>query len=104
MCELKKNGNHARFEYATGSIETLIKLVNQESGITIIPELATIDMTAKQKKHLREFKAPVPVREVSLIMHRYFHKENIIKAMSKEIKASVPENMLLNTKKKIVEI
>jgi hypothetical protein len=37
-------------------------------------------------------------------MHRYFHKENIIKAMSKEIKSSVPQIILQNTKKKIIEI
>ncbi len=104
LCELKKNSEASQFEYAAGSIETLVKLVNQESGITIIPELATLDMSVKQKKHLRAFKSPVPVREVSLVMHRYFHKENIIKAMSKEIKTSVPEFMLQNTKKKIVEI
>lgn len=104
LCELKKQSDNAQFEYAAGSIETLIKLVNQESGITIIPELATLDMSAKQKKHLREFKSPVPVREVSLVMHRYYHKENIIKALSKEIKASVPENMLQSGRKKIIEI
>lgn len=104
LCELKKKSETSHFEYAAGSIETLVKLVNQESGITIIPELATLDMSAKQKKHLRAFKSPVPVREVSLVMHRYFHKENIIKALSKEIKLSVPEAMLQNVKKKIVEI
>lgn len=104
LCELKKKSETSHFEYAAGSIETLIKLVNQESGITIIPELATLDMSAKQKKHLRAFKSPVPVREVSLVTHRYFHKENIIKALSKEIKLSVPEAMLQNVKKKIVEI
>lgn len=104
LCELKKKSETSHFEYAAGSIETLVKLVNQESGITIIPELATLDMSAKQKKHLRAFKSPVPVREVSLVMHRYFHKENIIKALSKEIKLSLPEAMLQNVKKKIVEI
>ncbi|MFN7013951.1 MAG: LysR substrate-binding domain-containing protein [Bacteroidia bacterium] len=104
LCELKKKSESTHFEYAAGSIETLIKLVNQENGITIIPELATLDMTAKQKKHLRAFKPPVPVREVSLVMHRFFHKENIVKAMSKEIKACVPDFMLQNTKTKIVEI
>jgi LysR family hydrogen peroxide-inducible transcriptional activator len=104
LCELKKNNESSNFEYAAGSIETLIKLVNKEGGITIIPELATLDMSAKQKKYLREFKPPVPVREISLVMHRYFHKENIIKAMSKEIKSSVPQIMLQNTKKKIIEI
>lgn len=104
LCELKKNSETSQFEYAAGSIETLIKLVNQESGITIIPELAILDMTAKQKKHLRAFKAPVPVREVSLAVHRFFHKENIVKAMSKEIRTSVPQNMLQKSRVKIVEI
>jgi LysR family hydrogen peroxide-inducible transcriptional activator len=101
---MKKNNESSNFEYAAGSIETLIKLVNKEGGITIIPELATLDMSAKQKKYLREFKPPVPVREISLVMHRYFHKENIINALSKEIKSSVPQTMLQNTKKKIIEI
>jgi LysR family transcriptional regulator, hydrogen peroxide-inducible genes activator len=102
LCELKKAQGNEQFEYAAGSIETLIKFVEQENGITIIPELAGVDMSARQRKHLREFKAPVPVREVSMVVHRSYYKENIIDALNNEIQTCLPENIKKSTKNKLV--
>ena len=64
LCELRKKtkgGSH--FEYEAGSIETLRRMVDLNDGVTIIPELATIDMSAKQEQNLRHFRSPAPVRE-----------------------------------------
>ena len=40
-------------------------MVDLNDGITILPELATFDMSAKQLQLLRHFKHPSPMREVS---------------------------------------
>ena len=45
LCELRKKSHEgSHFEYEAGSIETLIRLVETNDGITIIPELAALNM------------------------------------------------------------
>lgn len=104
LCELRRNtrgGNH--FEYEAGSIETLRRMVDISDGITIIPELATLDMTVKQQSHLRHFKHPAPVREVSMAVHRDFVKKKLIEVLKQEILNAVPEKIRKNKKRAVVE-
>ena len=105
LCQLRrssKEGSH--FEYEAGSIETLRRLVDTSDGITIIPELATLDMSPKQQKHLRYFKSPAPVREVSIATHRNYVKRRLVQALKKEILAAIPEKVKQNEKRKVVPI
>lgn len=94
LCQLRKasiEGSH--FEYEAGSLETLRRLVEIYDGITILPELATLDMPAKQRKLLRKFKKPEPVREVSIVIHRDHLKKRFIDALKKEIINALPEKL-----------
>jgi LysR family transcriptional regulator, hydrogen peroxide-inducible genes activator len=94
LCQLRRasaEGSH--FEYEAGSLETLRRLVEINDGITILPELATFEMTAKQKKLLRRFRKPEPVREVSIVIHRDHLKRRLIDALKKEIIHSLPEKL-----------
>ncbi|MFN8253450.1 MAG: LysR substrate-binding domain-containing protein [Ferruginibacter sp.] len=94
LCQLRKassEGSH--FEYEAGSLETLRRMVEIYDGITILPELATIGMPVRQKKLLRKFKKPEPVREVSIVIHRDHLKKRLIDAMKKEIIAALPEKL-----------
>jgi LysR family hydrogen peroxide-inducible transcriptional activator len=97
-----KEGSH--FEYEAGSIETLRRLVDTNDGITIIPELATLDMSSKHQKYLRYFKSPAPVREVSIATHRNYVKRRLVQALRKEILAAIPEKVKKNQKRKVVPI
>ena len=60
-------------------------------GITIIPELAALNMRGKQQNQLRYFKSPAPVREISIATHRNQVKKRIIEALKEEILAAVPK-------------
>ena len=105
LCELQKSskeGNH--FEYEAGSIETLRRMVDVNDGITIMPELATLDMTTKQQNHLRHFKHPAPVREVSIVVHRDYVKKKLIEVLKKEILAAVPDKIKKNKTQNIVQV
>lgn len=105
LCHLRKSSKEgSHFEYEAGSIETLRRLVETNDGITIIPELATLDMSSKQEKHLRYFKSPAPVREVSIATHRNYVKRRLVQALKKEILAAIPEKVKNNLKKKVVPI
>ena len=105
LCELKKqNKEHSHFEYEAGSIETLRKLVEMNNGITILPEMATLDFSVKQMNMVRHFKTPAPVREVSLVTHRNYVKKKLVDVLKQEIAASLPKKILLNKNNNIIKI
>ena len=105
LCELRKNsemGTH--FEYEAGSIETLRRMVEMYDGITILPELTTLDMSPRQMQLIRHFKKPAPMREVSIVVHRDFVKKRLIEALKEEITAAIPEKIKLNKNQYIVPL
>lgn len=105
LCELKKQSEENRnFEYEAGSFETLRKMVDINGGITILPEMAIIDFSAKQLQQIRYFKNPIPVREVSIVTHRHFAKKRLVDALKKEILSVLPEKVKKNKKAFIVPI
>jgi LysR family hydrogen peroxide-inducible transcriptional activator len=105
LCQLRRasvEGSH--FEYEAGSLETLRRLVELNDGVTILPELATFEMTVKQKSLLRKFRQPIPMREVSIITHRDHVKKNLIEILKKEIITSLPEKVIKNKSSMVVPI
>jgi LysR family hydrogen peroxide-inducible transcriptional activator len=106
LCELrKKNSDFSNLEYEAGSIESLLKIVEMNNGITVVPELAVINFSEKQKKQIREFKAPVPVREISLVTYRHFVKTKLLEVLAEEIKTGVEAFLpQQNEKQFVVEI
>ena len=107
ICELQKqqSGKHA-MEFGAGSIESLLKIVDINHGITIIPELAAIDLPPRQKECLRSFKAPVPVREISLVTYRHYVKKRVLEVLEQSIKNSLKplESHLQKKDKAIIEL
>lgn len=83
----------AALKYETGSLETLIKLIDKQGGFTLLPYLATLDMDAHRQARLRPFEAPQPVREVSLVMHRSFLKRRLINTFRAEILSHLPAEL-----------
>jgi LysR family hydrogen peroxide-inducible transcriptional activator len=105
LCELKKQTKEqSNFEYEAGSVETLRKMVEMNNGVTILPELATLDFSARQLNMIRHFKSPAPVREVSLVTHRDFIKKKLIDVLKEEIIAILPPKLILNKNKNLVKI
>jgi LysR family hydrogen peroxide-inducible transcriptional activator len=105
LCELRRTGKDSgNFEYEAGSLETLRRMVDLNDGITILPELATQDMTAHQLKNLRHFKAPAPVREVSIVTHRDFVKRKLVSILKETILTAIPEKIKKNKKAQVVPV
>jgi LysR family transcriptional regulator, hydrogen peroxide-inducible genes activator len=87
--------------FESGSFNTLINLVDQTGGMTILPELAISDVT--HAENVRSFKDHSPKREVSLVYSRSFYKEHIINALEKEVIGSLPSH-ISSSKKESFEI
>ncbi len=84
-------------QYETGSLETLIKLIDRQDGFTLLPFLATLDMDETRRARIRPFASPAPVREVSLIIHRSFLKRRLIDALRTEILQHLPAALPVDT-------
>ena len=94
LCNLKtKNLVNSAFTYEAGSIETLINIVDNNNGITVIPEMALSHLTDKQKLNVRLFSEKKPVREISLITRKDFLRERLIEIIEEEIRMSVPASL-----------
>lgn len=105
LCELQKAGREGgTLEYEAGSIDTLKRMVELNDGITILPELATIDLPAAQRQLLRPFRQPAPMREVSLVTHRDFVKKRLVEMFRNEILASIPEPVRKNRPAQVVPV
>src|SRR5258708_22240228 len=105
LCELRKaskEGSH--FDYEAGSLETLRRMVELNDGITILPELAALDLTAKQQQLIRPFKRPAPMREVSLVVHRDFVKQRLRPSPQREILRCVPDKLRQNKNQNVIPI
>lgn len=106
ICNMRKRkSSHSLFSYEAGSISTLINIVDNNSGLTIIPEMAIEDLTEQQKKNVRPLKGISPVREISLVTRKEFLRERVLDIIISEIKQSVPQPLLsLELKKFVVDI
>lgn len=100
----KRNVALTNVEFAGGNLETLKNLVKRNSGYTLLPELALLELSnSEYEGHIKKFKKPIPTREVSLVHSRSFLKENIINSMEQEIIDSLPKH-IRSLKKKDLEI
>ena len=77
------------FEIKSGSFETLVQLVDEGLGITLLPYLHTRKLSEKQQLNLKSFEAPEPAREVSMIYHQRKLKLHIIEALHDKIRAII---------------
>ena len=80
--------------YEAGSIDTLIKIVDENGGYTVIPELHLPLLHDGQQKHVRQLAAPTPVREISLVIRQDYVRERLVNAVADAVKAIIPDEML----------
>ncbi|WP_020528405.1 hydrogen peroxide-inducible genes activator [Flexithrix dorotheae] len=85
--------NNLPFQYESGSLETLKKMVDTEGGFTLLPELAFNGQNDNIYSRIKHFKNFKPLREVSLVTVRNYAKSNILNILSDEISKVLPKEM-----------
>jgi LysR family transcriptional regulator, hydrogen peroxide-inducible genes activator len=103
LCKVKSGQGNLPFTYESASIETLIKFVDKEGGLTLVPELAILDLSPAKQKLAKPIAGKPPLREVSLVTNRVFVKQRILQALQDEIRLAVPKEMLAKNRGEIVE-
>ncbi len=102
LCKNYKD-RETQFKYESGSLEALKKIVDMHGGMTMLPELATLDLAPNKKQFLKRFKEPRPVREVSLVMHRSYLKRKLVEVLHKQILASIPDYINIQKNKEVIK-
>ncbi|MBC7396730.1 MAG: hydrogen peroxide-inducible genes activator [Bdellovibrionales bacterium] len=94
LCSARKTSAvFKNVSFESGSMETIIQLVEQGHGYTLIPALATEKLAEKHAKGLKEIRSPIPTREISLVYRRSQYKQTILKALSQSIKEHLPKEV-----------
>ncbi|MCL4638764.1 MULTISPECIES: hydrogen peroxide-inducible genes activator [Olivibacter] len=105
ICNRRKTMNpDDSFEYNTGSVETLKRMVDTNAGVTIMPELSIAEFSVKELDQVRYFKSPEPVREISLITQQNYLKKRAIEALKSEILQILPKRFRNKKKKEVMDI
>ncbi len=106
LCEAygkKDNLRSLPVYFEGGSLETLMKLVENNYGMTLLPYLASLQLDEEKRKLNREFEEPVPYREISVVYHRSHLKKKIIEELKSEIISSLPEGIGLEKPAALIE-
>ncbi len=84
LCDSPPTANQ-RTHIDSGSFETMIRLSNQGFGMTLLPYLTASELSGAEKPHLKDFAAPVPSREVSVLYSEAELKLHAIEALAETI-------------------
>lgn len=92
VCALKQGKTlKRRFQFESGSLETLKNLVDRYGGYTLLPQLAT--GTFGGASNLIPFERPIPAREIGLVYRREHYKNNLIESLGDSILKAIPEDI-----------
>lgn len=88
----KNINNSLNIRFKAGSIGSLIQFVNGNEGKTFLPYLAAKQLLREgEERHITAFKAPVPYRSISLLVHQHFPQQRVLELLRKEIISKVKE-------------
>lgn len=91
LCNYDAQANaHPNFDYESGSLETIKKLIEIEGGYALMPELAI------SQSGIKTTVIPIentPLREVSVAFTRNYNKKRLLTVLAAEIKEAIPEKL-----------
>lgn len=104
LCDLNNMDQKAEvnFKFKAGSIDSLIRFVRINEGMTLLPYLATLDFLESDRKKIEPFLSPTPVRTVGLLVHRHFVKKQILDVLQEDINKYIIPLLDSNTEEYVV--
>jgi len=89
VCSLTSKQLSSNLKFSPNSFDSLLNIVDNLKGLTLIPELYFADLPEERKANVRDFEAPFPVREISMVYHRPYAKLRLITVLAEEIKQTI---------------
>ena len=96
LSPIEMRGSHFSYErfFEGGRVGILIHVVNDNGGLTIIPETHSDLISSVGKNSLRPITDPVPRRTISLVIRKDYIHELKLNAVIEAIRYIIPESML----------
>ena len=92
FCKARSKGHRI---YEAGSIETLIRIVDENGGYTIIPEMHLPFLTEKQRQNVRKIEGDhLSQRRVSRYIKEDYIRQRMLNTIVDALKAYMPDGML----------
>ncbi len=77
-------------QFESGSFQTLVRLVDEGLGATVLPELALAELSPERRRNqVRPLVSPVPVREIGLVVSRTDLRRRVTTALEASIRAAL---------------
>lgn len=77
-------------QFESGSFQTLVHLVDDGLGATVLPELALAELGPKRRRRqVRPLVSPVPVREIGLVVSRADLRRRVTEALAQSIRGAL---------------
>lgn len=96
------HNNHNPLRFESGSLESIRRMVEQQSGYTMLPQLATLEFNEQQQQRVKPIDIS-PVREVSLVINRRFMQRKVVESMKQCILEHIPKNMQQKGGKRVID-
>ena len=77
-----------------GQLETLIRMADAGLGMTLLPELAVMELPKDKQGNAKPLSEPRPVRRIALVQLPGQRKQGIAAALASVIQAQVPAKLL----------
>lgn len=104
LCALQDRIDNNSFDYESGSLDTLKKIVDIEGGATVLPEWASFDLGSENSRSIHHLEDDDTVREISIVYSRNFAKSRLIDTLEEMVKKSVPPQLISKRGNKVMEI
>lgn len=92
FCKARSIGHHI---YEAGSIDTLIRIVDENGGFTIIPELHLPFLSEKQRDNVRRIEGDyLSQRRISLYIRHDYIRQRMLNTITDTLKKFMPKGML----------
>ncbi len=92
FCKSRQKGNHI---YEAGSITTLVHIVDENGGFTIIPEMHLPFLSDKQRENIRPIEGDyLSQRRVSLYIKEDYIRQRMLNTVTDTLKKFIPERMI----------
>lgn len=92
FCKSRQKGNHI---YEAGSITTLVHIVDENGGFTIIPEMHLPFLSDKQRENVRPIEGDyLSQRRVSLYIKEDYIRQRMLNTVTDTLKKFISERMI----------
>jgi LysR family hydrogen peroxide-inducible transcriptional activator len=92
FCKERSKGQHT---YEAGSIETLIRIVDENGGYTIIPEMHLPFLSPQQRENVRSIEGDyLSQRRISLYIKEDYIRQSMLNTVTETLKKFLPKDML----------